>query len=153
MAAFLRICKPKPRRRGRGRVQHLQIERPEVVRFLDSVFCELDSFLPLFPLSAGVFRARWDKLLSFLWVPKRCRRPTPASIRGGGAMQAYRPGKSLQSILWRMLKKHAFRKAESRVNKYLPLTSMTAWVCLQGTSNIYRHGDIWIVLGYYWYMI
>ena len=101
IAAFLCIRKPKSRRRGRGRVQHLKIERPEVVRFLDSVSCELDSFLPLFPLSASVFRARGDKLLRFLWVPKR-RRPTPASIRGGGAMQAYRPGKSLQSILWRM---------------------------------------------------
>ena len=68
-----------------------------VVRFLDSVFCELDSFLPLFPLSASVLRARWDKLLSFLWVLKRCR-PTPA---WGGAIQAYRRGESLQSILWR----------------------------------------------------
>ena len=44
MAAFLRIGKPKSRRRGRGRVQHLKIERLEVVHFLDSLFCELDSF-------------------------------------------------------------------------------------------------------------
>ena len=101
MAAFLRIRKPKSRRRGKGRVQHLKIERPEVVRFLDSVFCELDAFLPLFPLSASVFRARWDKLLGCLGVPKRCH-PTPASIRGGGAIQAYRRGESIQSILWRM---------------------------------------------------
>lgn len=101
IAAFLRIRKPKSRRRGKGRVQHLKIERPEVVRFLDSVFCELDSFLPLFPLSASVFRARWDRLLIFLGIPKSSR-PTPASIRGGGAIQAYRRGESIQSILWRM---------------------------------------------------
>ena len=56
--------------------------------------------MPLFPFSACVFRARRDKLLSFFWVPKRCR-PTPASIRGGGAIQAYRRGGSLQGILWR----------------------------------------------------
>jgi hypothetical protein len=35
-------------------------------------------------------------------VPKHLQ-PTPASIRGGGAIAAYRPGESIQSILtWRM---------------------------------------------------
>ena len=100
-AAYLRVRKPKSRRRGKGRVQHLKIERPEVVQFLESVFSELDSFLPLFPLSASVFRARWDHLLIRLGVPKLSR-PTPASIRGGGAIQAYRRGGSIPSILWRM---------------------------------------------------
>ena len=93
-AAFLRVRKPKSRR-------HLKIDRPEVVSFLEHVFSELDSFLPLFPLSASVFRARWDKLLILLGVPKRSR-PTPASIRGGGAIHAYRRGESIPSILWRM---------------------------------------------------
>ena len=92
-AAFLRVRKPKSRRRGKGRVQHLKIERPEAVRFLDAVFCELEAFLPLFPLSAGVFRARWDKLLVFLGVPKACR-PTPASIRGGGPYRPIEEGKA-----------------------------------------------------------
>ena len=100
-AAYLRVRKPKSRRRGKGRVQHLKIERPEVVQFLESCFSELDSFLPLFPLSASVFRARWDHLLIRLGIPKLSR-PTPASIRGGGAIQAYRLGESIPSILWRM---------------------------------------------------
>ena len=51
-----------------------------------------------YPLLKPVLGPAWD--LSFLWVPKRCR-PTPASIRGGGAIQAHRRGESLQSILWR----------------------------------------------------
>eukprot|EP00438_Fugacium_kawagutii_P031232 Skav211063 [mRNA] locus=scaffold314:129393:143003:- [translate_table: standard] len=100
-AAFLRIHKPKSKRRGKGRIQHLKVETPAAVHFLEAVFCELDSFLPLFPLSTGMFRTRWEKILIFLGVPKAVR-PTPASIRGGGAISAYRKGESIQSIMWRM---------------------------------------------------
>ena len=100
-AVFLRVRKPKSKRRGKGRIQHLKVDRPEVVQFLDAVFSPLDSFLPLFPLSASVFRTRWEKLLTFLGIPKVFR-PTPASVRGGGAIAAYRRGEPIQSILWRM---------------------------------------------------
>ena len=48
-----------------------------------------------------MFRARWDHLLIRLGIPKLSR-PTPASIQGGGAIQAYRRGESIPSILWRM---------------------------------------------------
>ena len=100
-AAFLRIRKPKSKRRGKGRVQHLKIDNGTAVDFLESVFAGLDEFLALFPLSATVFRSKWDRILQFLQVPKRFR-PTPSSIRGGGAILAYRRGESIQSILWRM---------------------------------------------------
>eukprot|EP00435_Cladocopium_sp_Y103_P033667 s2641_g8.t1 len=141
-AAFLRVRKPKSRRRGKGRVQHLKIERAEVVGFLDAVFCELDAFLPLFPLSASVFRARWDKLLISLGVPK-VSRPTPASIRGGGAIAAYRRGESIQSILWRMR-----LVAQSTLESYLQelaaesfllqLPEVTAFLRLDGQLQLFN---------------
>ena len=75
-AAFLRVRKPKSRRRGRGRVQHLKIDRPEVVSFLDTVFCELESFLPLFPLSAIAFLEHGGTSCSFSWASRK-----PAGLR------------------------------------------------------------------------
>ena len=100
-AIFLKIRKPKSRRRGKGRIQQLKVERPETVQYIASVFGELDGSLPLFPLSASAFQTRWGRLLILFGVP-RFLRPTPASIRGGGAISAYRRGESTQSILWRM---------------------------------------------------
>ena len=99
--AFLRVLKPKSSRRGKGRIQHLKIADANAVSFLEHVFGPLDFSLQLFPLSAGVFRRRWDKILEALLVPKS-RRPTPASIRGGGAILAYKRGEPISDILWRM---------------------------------------------------
>ena len=47
-AAYLRVRKPKSRRRGKGRVQHLKIERPEVVQFLESVSASSTLFFRCF---------------------------------------------------------------------------------------------------------
>ena len=100
-AVFLRIRQPKGKRRGKGRVQHSKVETVEAVEFISKVFQPLESFLPLVPISSSVFRRRWEKLLDILEVPSVLR-PTPASIRGGGAILAYRRGEAVQSILWRM---------------------------------------------------
>jgi hypothetical protein len=99
--AFLKIRLPKTRFRGRGRVQHLKIRHAASLPFLERVFGALDPCLPLFPLSAHVFRKRWDLLLDLLQIPG-AQRPTPASIRGGGAILAYRRGEPIADILWRM---------------------------------------------------
>ena len=99
--AFLKVRQPKTRFRGRGRVQHLKITNPAVVPFLERVFGSLDPSLALFPLSANVFRKRWDSLLDLLQIPLK-HRPTPASVRGGGAVLAYRRGEHITDILWRM---------------------------------------------------
>ena len=98
---FLRVSKPKTHRRGKGRVQHLRIENAEVVALLQSVFGHLSEYLPLFPLSAAAFRTRWEKLLNCLQIPVELR-PTPSSIRGGGAIMAYKRGEPINNILWRM---------------------------------------------------
>ena len=100
-AVFLRIRQPKGKRRGKGRVQHSKVETSEAVEFISRVFQPLESFLPLVPISSSIFRRRWERLLDILEVPSVLR-PTPASIRGGGAILAYRRGEPVQSILWRM---------------------------------------------------
>ena len=100
-AAFLRIRKPKSMRRGKGRVQHVKIANAMVLPFLEKVLAGLEDFLLLFPLSAAAFRSRWQRILFALGIPKH-QQPTPGSLRGGGAIAAYRRGESLQSIMWRM---------------------------------------------------
>ena len=100
-AIFMKIRRPKTRRRGKGRIQHLKISNSNTFQFVEKVFADLEDFLPLFPLSSSAFRNRWDKILDRLGIPKG-NRPTPASIRGGGAIAAYRKGESISSLCWRM---------------------------------------------------
>lgn len=100
-AAFVRVCNPKTKRRGKGRVQHLKISNKYAVTFLEKTFAPLDPALALFPLSAAAFRSRWEAILDDLAMPKMLR-PTPASIRGGGAIAAYQRGEPIQDIMWRM---------------------------------------------------
>ena len=98
---FLRISKLKALRRGKGRVQHIKVETADVALAVQNIFGELAEFLPLFPLSPSAFRTRWEKLLNSLGVPKDLR-PTPASVRGGGAIMAYGRSEPIDNILWRI---------------------------------------------------
>eukprot|EP00438_Fugacium_kawagutii_P000176 Skav214254 [mRNA] locus=scaffold2045:416029:421014:- [translate_table: standard] len=100
-AAFLRVSNPKTKRRGRGKVQHLKLKDPVSIAFLEFIFGNLDASLMLFPASSANFRTKWELLLDELLVP-RVQRPTPASIRGGGAILAYQRGENIQDLMWRM---------------------------------------------------
>ena len=100
-SVFLRVQKPKTHRRGKGRVQHVKVEDAQIAKVLQHVFGDLHDSLLLFPLSAASFRTRWEKLLNALEVPSAFR-PTPSSVRGGGAILAYKRGEAIPSILWRM---------------------------------------------------
>eukprot|EP00438_Fugacium_kawagutii_P014015 Skav204090 [mRNA] locus=scaffold3129:371114:378324:+ [translate_table: standard] len=126
--AFLKVSNPKTKRRGRGRVQHLKLRNPEAIRFLEKSLGSLAPSLSLFPFSAAAFRARWDQLLDELLLPKTGR-PTPASIRGGGAILAYQRGEPIQDIMWRMrvtnqrtLEHYLQEMAADAVLSRLPLT-------------------------------
>eukprot|EP00435_Cladocopium_sp_Y103_P037015 s110_g9.t1 len=100
-SAFLKIRKPKTRKRGKGRVQHAKFDHFEEIQFLERHISQLDPGAQIFPLSAAAFRSRWEKILEALKIPFRVR-PTPASVRGGGAIAAYRQGKPIQDLLWGM---------------------------------------------------
>ena len=92
---------PKTRRRGKGRVQHLRVENCNAVKFLEKIFGRLHPACKLFALSSSAFRYRWEKILDRLEMPRPAR-PTPASVRGGGAILAYRRGEPIHNIMWRM---------------------------------------------------
>ena len=55
----------------------------------------------LYPGSPHVFKRRWDRLLALLGVGKE-QKLTPASLRTGGAIAAFRAGVSISDLLWRM---------------------------------------------------
>ena len=98
---FLRIGKPKGRRRGIGTVQHTKISNLQLAKFLDWLMGDLDRRSPLYPGSPGAFRKRWDAILSWLNVPTQLAL-TPASLRSGGAIAAYRCDTELTKIMWTM---------------------------------------------------
>ena len=100
-SVFLRICNPKGRRRGIGVVQHCKIVNLQVSRYLDFAFGQLASGTKLYPGSHSSYRRRWDVILNFLKVPVSAGL-TPASLRGGGAIAAYRNDEEIAKLLWKM---------------------------------------------------
>ena len=98
---FLRISKPKPGRRGLGRVQHAKIVDQEVIDFLDSILGGLLPSMCIFGGSPNMFRTRWDKLLRALDVPSSFDL-TPAGLRAGGTVNLYRRGVPILDILWNL---------------------------------------------------
>ena len=100
MAVYLRIEKPKSRRRA-ARVQHVKVAHAGVVKFLQEVWQDLKPDERLYPGSSSVFRRRWDRLLQVLGIPKSARL-TPASLRAGGAIAAFRAGAKIDELLWQM---------------------------------------------------
>ena len=102
---FLRIANPKGRRRGVGLVQHTKISDLAVAKFLQFAFGNLNRSERLYGGSPSSFRKRWDLLLKFLMVPTSLGL-TPASLRSGGAIHAYRSNQEIAKILWRMRIRH-----------------------------------------------
>ncbi len=99
--AFLQITDPKSRRRSVGRIQHASIEDLDVVQFASVLFGRMQGEEMLYPISAGSFRRRWDRIVQFLGIHNSLSL-TPGCLRSGGAVYAYRSGQDLQRILWRM---------------------------------------------------
>ena len=79
---FFRIQKPKPGRRGLGRVQYTKIVDKLACQFLSQLLGQLPSELLIFPGSASSFRTRWNKLLVALKVPSIAEITPAASGRG-----------------------------------------------------------------------
>lgn len=96
---FYRIQKPKPGRRGLGRVQHTKILPKEVCDFLVLRLFSLQGEAFIYPGSAASFRTRWDKILRALQVPMSAGL-TPAGLRAGGSVELYRRGTPIADILW-----------------------------------------------------
>ncbi|CAE7464969.1 unnamed protein product [Symbiodinium sp. CCMP2456] len=97
---YLKIGKPKSRKRA-AKVQHVKLDDPQIVAFVSLIWEELDPNELLYPGSAGVYRRRWDRLLSLLGIPGYLGL-TPGSLRGGGAVTAFNKGLGISDLLWRM---------------------------------------------------
>ncbi|CAE7429857.1 CALS7 [Symbiodinium sp. CCMP2592] len=97
---YFRIKKPKSRRRA-ARIQHSKLSDPAALRFLTAFFETVGRGELLYPGSAGVYRRRWDRILSILGISPQLKL-TPASLRAGGAIAAFQHGCSVQDLLWRM---------------------------------------------------
>ena len=87
---FLQIRQPKGRKRGLGAVQHVKIVDRRIAIFLEKVFGSLKRNERLYSGTPNSYRRRWDYLL------------TPASLRSGGAVRAYRADEEIARLLWRM---------------------------------------------------
>ena len=98
---FLRVGEPKSRRRGKGKVQHAVVQNVAVIGFLEKIFSRLAYDEHLYPISSGSFRRRWDAILTILAFGSDVKL-SPGSLRGGGAVEAYRSGIALDKLLWRM---------------------------------------------------
>eukprot|EP00438_Fugacium_kawagutii_P011433 Skav235906 [mRNA] locus=scaffold256:299189:305925:- [translate_table: standard] len=96
---FYRIQKPKPGRRGMGRVQHTKILPVDVCVFLTAKLFDLQGDAFIYPGSASSFRTRWDRLLRALEVPLVANL-TPGGLRAGGTVELYRRGTPIADILW-----------------------------------------------------
>ena len=103
--AYVRIDNPKSRRRGLGKVQHLCIEMPSFVSFLEGVYHGFDRHEPLLRCSASAFRRRWDAVIAALAIPATAQL-TPGGLRGGGCVSSFQKGTTIPLLLWRMRLRH-----------------------------------------------
>lgn len=99
--AYVRIENPKSRRRGLGKVQHLCIEMPSFVKFLEEVYHGFDRHEPLLRWCASAFRRRWDAIIAALRIPPTAQL-TPGGLRGGGCVSSFQKGTGIPLLLWRM---------------------------------------------------
>jgi hypothetical protein len=102
---YLRIQKPKPGRRGMGRIQHAKVAPADVVEFLNKVYRKHGPDVPLYGGTPSAFRLRWNKLLVALNVSKNAG-ITPGGLRAGGTVELYRRGVPILDILWALRLKH-----------------------------------------------
>lgn len=98
---YLRIRNPKGKRRGIGREQHTKFVGKIFADFLQRVYGQASVDMKLYPGSAATFRRRWDAVLTALSIPKSLEL-TPASLRPGGAVKAYREDMEMSKLLWKM---------------------------------------------------
>lgn len=97
---YLRILHPKTRNRG-ARTQYSSTEVELCVNLVSEVW---DRLLPdqlLYSGSPSAFRTRWNAVLKKLNIPASLHL-TPGSLRGGGAIAAYRRGVPIDQLMWMM---------------------------------------------------
>ena len=108
-------------------------------RLISATWGKLHRRDKLFPGSPAMFRNRWDKILSALSIPPRFKL-TPGSLRGGGAVAAYREGRAISDIQWSMRLQNqstlAFYLQEVSAESVLPRLSSEARFSVQSAVAV-----------------
>ena len=97
---YLRILHPKTRNR-RAQTQYSSTEVGFCVKLVSDVW---DGLLPdqmIYDGSPSAFHTRWNARLKKLNIPSSIHL-TPGSLRGGGAIPAYRRGVAIEQRMWMM---------------------------------------------------
>lgn len=129
---FLKVSKPKPGRRGMGRVQHSKI-RDRNVSFLSRLLLRVSGSEHLYPGSRSAFRYRWNHLLKTLLVPSTASL-TPGCLRAGGTVELYRQGMQIMDILWSLRLQRYLQEISTQVTMIdLPWESRSR--ILRNSSN------------------
>ncbi|CAE8615169.1 unnamed protein product [Polarella glacialis] len=74
---YIKIEKPKTRKRGGAKVQHSKVVGVDVVAFVVAVFAVVPRHELLYPGSASYYRRRWDAILKALEGPSRLTATAP----------------------------------------------------------------------------
>ena len=140
-AAFVLLARSKTSYRSKAVVQHLKIDDKYVISILDKVFSGYGKDTPLYHGSPSVYRNRWDKLIRLLGCEGLSL--TPGGLRGGGSVAAYREGKALQEIMWRM-RVRSQQTLESYLQEVSALSVLSAvddaaLLRIRSCSSIYWH--------------
>ena len=96
-AAYVVLWQSKTSQRQAASVQHLKITESRAVALLEYVYRGVSADENLYPGTPAVYRQRWNHLLSVLGIP-RSLRLTPAGMRGGGSVEAYRNNVPISEI-------------------------------------------------------
>ena len=98
---YVHLRQPKTARFARK--QHVKVEDPLVVQFLDALYGDKPLDSRLFPGTASTYRRQWNAVLDRLGVPhgRHQRGATPAVLRGSGATHLYLATEDLQLVQWR----------------------------------------------------
>lgn len=98
---YVHLRQPKTARFARK--QHVKVEDPLVVQFLDALYGDKPLESRLFPGTSSMYRRQWNAVLDRLGVPhgRHQRGATPAVLRGSGATHLYLATEDLQLVQWR----------------------------------------------------
>lgn len=100
-ALYARLRNPKTFRFARQ--QHVKIDDPDIIQYVDALFGKLPIDFKLFGGSLHMFRNQWNAVMSALGIPHRQvdRGITPGTLRGSGAASYYLQSENILLICWR----------------------------------------------------
>ena len=100
---FIYVHLRNPKTARFARKQHVKVEDPLVVGFLDALYGGWGFSSRLYPGTASTYRRQWNAILDRIGVPhgRAQKGATPAVLRGSGATHLYLATEDVQLVQWR----------------------------------------------------